>query len=60
MVNNKMPALKIVRSYPGPGTAETVYVTEDGATWQKDESNHSNETGSPRLGWVSGDMMLPR
>lgn len=56
----KMPPLRIVNSYSGPGTAETIYVTEDGAHWRQDSSDHSNETAPPRLGRVAGGVMLPR
>lgn len=56
----KMPPLKIVGSYPGSGTTETIYVTEDGAHWRQDSSDHSNETAPPRLGRLSNGVMLPR
>lgn len=60
MIFNKTEALRIVSSYPGPGTAETVYVTEDGAHWHRDDSDHSNETCPPRLGRVARGVVLPR
>lgn len=34
---------KIIRSFPGPGTAETIYVTEDGRHWRDCNSVPSSQ-----------------
>lgn len=60
MIPAKYQAQRIVRSYPGQGTAETVYVTEDGTHWVEDSSDHSNETMPPRLGRIVNGVVVPR
>lgn len=61
MVHDDPRSTKIVRSYPGQGTAETVYETDDGRVWRSGRSVYwpSTSTGSgPMIGEIRNNRIF--
>lgn len=52
---------RIVRSWPGSGTCETIYQTEDGTCWKYDpniEPVRTSSTVPQRIGKICGGFII--
>lgn len=61
MFPNRPSGSRIVCSYAGSGTCETVYVTEDGAHWKHDPNvpvYRSSGTAPDRVGRIVDDRIV--
>ena len=57
MIGSYPTELRIVRTWPGPGTGDSYYMTEDGRTWVTRPSYDPYVTGDT-WGTVVGDRMI--
>lgn len=57
MTPEKYPPMRVVRTYAGKGTGETVYQTEDGRLW-KEGAPSVNQTAPPESGVLCNGYVL--